>query len=178
MNDPKFKIGDKVWIGRFEPHTTKQIECPDCGGTRHLHVTLWNGEEFDIECKGCARGYDPPSGVIKVYTQRAWAEQDKITGMEISSRGTRYSFEHWDHHYSWEEEFVFDNEEDAKKSAEERAAAYEIDDTARNLAKTKDHKSWAWHVSYHRKNIKEAQRQLDRSTEALHYAQSKAKDVL
>jgi hypothetical protein len=173
--EPKYKVGDVVWIGRFDPYETQQIVCPDCGGTKHIHIALWNGEEFNIECKGCALGYAPPRGFIEVYTQRAYAEKDKITGLEVSSKEIRYHFEHWDRHYVYESEYVFDNEEEAQKCAEKRAAIYEKEDLARNLAKTKDHRSWAWHVHYHRKNIKEAQRQIDRSTEALNYAKSKAK---
>ena len=58
-NETKFAIGDEVWIAHFGSEE-RWLECPDCGGTLAIHVTLFDGTEYDIECETCRRGYEDP----------------------------------------------------------------------------------------------------------------------
>jgi hypothetical protein len=44
------------------------------------------------------------------------------------------------------------------------------------MAKTKDHRSWAWNASYHRRNIKDLERQLEYHRSKLAVCAANAKE--
>jgi hypothetical protein len=67
---------------------------------------------------------------------------------------------------------LFTDEAEAQKVADAHTAK-QVERFVKD--KKERHRSWAWHVSYHRKQIREAQRQIEYATEQLAYAQSKAK---
>lgn len=142
-----FNIDDKVWVASFG-RVAKQIPCPDCGGTKKLHVTLFDGSEFDIACAGCAGGYEPPRGYVTIQEWQADAELHTVTGVQSKKDAPpTYYFEGGRLDYDGR---TFATREEAIARADELRHAYEADENRRLLAKTKDHRSWAWHVHYHR----------------------------
>lgn len=109
----KYKIGDEVWFAEWR-NGEDYITCPDCFGKKFLTVILGDGSQVTIDCAGCALGYEPPRGIVKIYTHGADARQVTITrvntelvnGNEVS----RYSFYGG---YEAEEARLFDEKEDA-----------------------------------------------------------------
>lgn len=85
----EFKIGDQVWLARFEG-VVSSVECPACGGTGRLRVTFHDETQVSIDCANCARGYEPPTGRVTVHERKAIAYPCVVTGMEITAEGTEY----------------------------------------------------------------------------------------
>jgi hypothetical protein len=53
---PKFNIGQTIFYANVS-WTSKDVQCPDCLGTKKWKVTLPSGEEFQHPCNTCRRGY-------------------------------------------------------------------------------------------------------------------------
>lgn len=157
-----FKIGDKVWYARAGRYET-QILCPDCEGSRRVRVIFANNEETSIDCGGCSRGYEGSSGTITEYKFKADVHQTTIDGVDQYRNKTTYKVngnEYMNCYYSFDEKDIFGTEEEAVKRCQELIKE-EVDiERDRLLRKEKDSKTWAWNASYHRKNIKNAERDL------------------
>lgn len=181
MIKPKYNIGDEVWVGRWEPRE-EFVTCPDCGGTRAMKLTLFDGTEYIVECEGCKHGWEGSRGYNKVVRYSAYVEILTISGLEISScgrsgdpqieyrgelsRGTCYTFP---------ENEVFDNKEAALFYAVAKGRQLEIDQEARLYLKEKPAKSWSYHVSYYRQKIKQAKEDLAIYQRKLGIAREKTK---
>jgi len=168
----RFEIGQQVWRPSFD-NEPAYITCPDCGGSGRLRVTFHDETQVSIECKNCSVGYDPPSGRIKCYNRMPRAELETITGCEIGGGKVEWRTSGT---YRVDASELFDNEADCMIAAMAKAAQFDADDRQRILTKEKDTRSWAWNASYHRKCIKEAQRQIEYHTAKLNVAKVKAKE--
>ncbi len=163
-----FKIGDIVYNVEEVRYLSESI-CPDCGGTKHLHVTLFNGEELDIPCETCKNGYHGPRGKVSIYSIGAYVREYTIRGIVTTSNGSSYNLSYWSTyqetcpatgaivarcshpptaHVAAEELYV--TKDIAELKASEQQKILDQENAARAKLKIKDHKSWAWHVSYHR----------------------------
>ena len=173
----RFEIGQQIWIGDFSPLAPVYEICPDCGGTGRLRVTFHDETQVSIDCQNCSVGYDPPTGRVQVYRQLAKARSAIITGLEINGKKTRW---HVDGHSGGyriiDDEDAFLSEAAALAWAEDHAKTYEQEQCDRILQKEKDTRTWAWNASYHRRNIKEAQRSLEYHKSKLAVAVIKAKE--
>ena len=171
-----YNIGDFIWVARAG-QTEKYITCPDCFGTLKLKVILGNGEELSIPCAGCSIGYDPPTGRIKTYEFDAEPENQKIIGIEIQDNITYHVGNNvGDSCYRLVEErdaFKTYNEalERSKQIKEEKIKEEQI----RLARKEHETRSWAWHVHYYRKQIRDAESTIEYARERLGIALPKAK---
>jgi hypothetical protein len=172
----RFEIGQKIWIGEFTALAPDYEICPDCGGTGRLRVTFHDETQVSIECQNCAPGYDPPTGRVVVYRNKARARQAVVSGFENALGKIRW---HVDSTYSGyrivDDEDAFETEEKALAWAEARSEKYEQEQRAKIATKEKDTRTWAWNASYHRRCIKEAERQIAYHTAKLSVAALKAK---
>jgi hypothetical protein len=172
-----FKIGDTVWFARAGQHET-QITCPDCAGTRRIRLILANDEQVSIDCGGCSRGYEGPCGTITEYKFKAEVESFVVGGMEVKTEGVRYYTDTSSGaYYVHEDKDCFVNKEDAVERCKQLIKEAVDRERDRLLKKERDTRSWAWNASYHRRCIKDAQKQLDYHTAKLNVAQAKAKEV-
>lgn len=170
----KFQIGDTAYYakaGRYETQTT----CPDCDGTRRIRLILANNEQVSIDCGGCARGYEGSHGTISEYKFKAEIESFVIGGVNICTEKTQYSTDrsggHW---YTFDEKDVFITRKEAEDRCKELIEEAVTEERNRLLRKEKDTRSWAWNASYHRKQIKQAQKDLTYHTAKLNVAAFKA----
>lgn len=167
-----FQIGDLVWRATWE-YSQSYVTCPDCGGTRALTFVMYDGTEHTIDCAGCASGYEPPRGVLPVGNYKPEASPHTVTGMKLRTEG---GFEYTlNNGFYIGEENLFATKEEAQARAEALGQEKAAEDLSRIYKKEKDTRSWAWHVHYHRREIKEAQRRLDYHTKKLCVAKEKAK---
>lgn len=167
-----FNIDDTVWLASFD-RVEKRVPCPDCGGTKTLHVTLFDGSEFDIQCQGCAGGYEPPKGYVTLFEWEASAERHTVTGVAIRRDAPpHYTFEHGRVDYDGR---TFATEAEAIAKAEELREAFETEENRRLLAKTKDHRTWAWHVHYHRSCAKRHRDQAEYHERMCAHSKAKSK---
>lgn len=182
---PKYEIEQRVFFPQFHCHTQESVVCPDCGGTGRLRVTFHDETTVSIPCENCSRGYEPPTGKILVYCAKGQSIEGTISGIET----TNHQIEYWISYYHVgekevfktrnlvKEENVFLSNEDAQLNADKLASEYEQEERAKIFRKQKDTKSWAWNASYHRKEIKDAERKLEHHRSKLSYAAIKAKET-
>ena len=55
---------------------------------------------------------------------------------------------------------TFATKDEALARADELKAEYEAEENCRFMAKTKDHRSWAWNATYHRQCAEKARKEL------------------
>lgn len=168
---PKFQIGDVVWRATFDS-TEDWVTCPDCGGTKTLKATLFDGTEYIIDCQNCGRGWNDATGVVKLYARLPQAELGRITGVEISSDKIEYRVSP---HWVVDEARLFIDRDSALVCAQKMAAEAREEEERRFLEKGKDTRSWAWHVTYHRSQIKEHERQLEYHRRKLQISREKTR---
>lgn len=181
----KYNVGDDVWCA-ITGTEQKFVKCDHCAGSGVVKVIFGDGEEASINCQNCSKDHwiDCSPGKISYSAFFARPEKMTVVNVEIRENKIKYgvkSQKQIDSNYSgW---YVFESTElcDKKEDAEIRAAALAEERTLKELNaannKVKDYKSWAWNASYHRKCIKEAQKNIDRHTAALNVASVKAKEA-
>jgi len=169
----KFNIGNKVWYA--ERITSEERElCPDCFGKKYLTVVLGDDSKITIECESCKRGYDSPTGYVLYRIQKPAVKEVIINRVEMSEEeGIRYGY---DGCYINMETHFFQTKEEAEKRAIELMEQFNQQERDNFHKKERDTKSWAWHVYYFRRQIKDAEKQIERSKIKLDWANSKAKE--
>jgi len=173
----RFEVGQKIWIAEFSPLAPEHVTCPDCGGTGRLRVSFHDETQVSIDCRNCAPGYEAPTGWIIVHRQKASARQATITGLEMNGTKVRWHADGTENCWRQvDDDEVFDTEADAIAFAQRKAKEWEDRERAKIFEKEKDSKTWAWNASYHRRCLKEAQRQVEYHTSKLNVASLKAKE--
>lgn len=174
--DLRFKIGDMAWIASFDSCDDGVI-CPDCGGTGRLRVIFHDETQVSIACQNCAVGYDPPTGRVRVYKRTPRVQHVHINGFEVGANETRFRLGYSDNCYhTVADKDLFDTQEEAQTASENKCVELDEADKQKVLTKEKDTRTWAWNASYHRKQIKEANRQIVYHTAKLTVAAIKAKE--
>lgn len=182
MNKPKYQIGDVVWVGEWKAYEVSE-PCPDCGGTRALKVILFDGTEYIIECEGCKRGYEGPYGIVRRTAYRPVVVELQVQGVGQGCWSDEIG--KWKYQVGYEaggtcyqeiiEDEVFIDEQSALNFAISKGRQLEINEAARVLMKDKPAKTWAWHVTYHRREIKRAEKNLVYHTAKLNAAKGHVK---
>ena len=175
MSEPKYNIGEILWRASFEA-TDNHITCPDCGGSGQLTVTFHDGESVSIECEGCSIGYDPPTGRIRIYDRGAVVERITITGYTVGEDGVEYRAKSFRGGcYIFDEGDLFTDRVEAEKRGKELALKADVKEREQIANKEKPARTWAWNASYHRKQLKEANRNIVYHTAKLNAANLKIK---
>lgn len=173
-----FNIGDTVWFARAGQFET-QITCPDCNGSRRIRLILANDEQVSIDCGGCARGDKGSFGTITEYKFKAHVESFVIGGIETSPQETRYSTDRSSGaYYTHDGKDVFATQEEASERCKQLIKEATDRERDRLLKKEKDTRTWAWNASYHRRNIKEAEKQLNYHRAKLAIADARKKEPI
>lgn len=165
----KYKIGDKVWYAKREV-TQKTVECPDCFGNRYLTVIKGDGSQVTIDCAGCASGYDPPLGCVTYWEQATDVIEIVIDRVEETATKVEYGFSGV---YSVKETDLFCNKESAEARALDLADKHNQEELDKINRKEKHNRTWAWHVTYHAREIKRLREQLVYHTAKLDVAKAK-----
>ena len=171
MNN-EFNIGDTVWFARCKS-IKKHIPCDACQGQKYLTVFMGDGSQVTIDCAGCQSGYDPPTGYVVFYESVADSVCTKIDRINITADGVEYITTEG---YSGKD-CMFATKEEADLKAAELGKEYEAERKHRlEHTKENDKRTWAWNASYHRRKIKENQKQVEYHTAKLNVADIKAKE--
>jgi len=154
----RFSIGDKVFTATYSRKETR-ITCPDCGGSKRVKVTLFDGTEILIACGGCdPGGFEPSRGFIKKYKFQVVVAQRTVTGIRESMQSLEYEVDGTNCHcYIMKSEAVFETEQEAVAYGESQKETTQAEENKRFLAKTKNEKSWAWNYSHHMKCLAAAE---------------------
>lgn len=168
----KYELGQEVWWARFDA-TESSVLCPDCFGKRHITCIMGDGTEVAVDCENCKVGFEEFSrGRIKIYDRAPRAEKTTIVGMDASYEKVEYKVPN---SYRVHEDRLWETEEAALEMAQILADDASSEELARIANKENNTKSWAWNATYHRKQIKRAQRDIDYHTKKLDVAREKAK---
>lgn len=171
----KYKMGDTVWFASANS-SQKSEPCPDCFGKRYLTVIKGDGEQVTIDCAGCASGYDPPKGFVTYWKWAVDVELVTIDRVEITPKGVTYGFSGFRGRYSADEERLFNTKEEATAKAQLISEEHNAEEIAKIHRKEKHNHTWSWNACYHRRCIKDAEKQLAYHTEKLNVAKEKARD--
>lgn len=176
MSKPKFQIGDEVWRASTQTRPVK-FTCLECAGKGYLTVILGDDTRVTIACDCCRRGYEGSNGYHDQYEHFEVVEQGRVSGVEVSEDTFEYRVPAGGCS-SWcvKESELFSDEASAQVRAGELSK--ERTQTAANLPclKHKGDRSWSWNVTYYRRSIREAQRQIEQHTASLNYALTRVKD--
>lgn len=163
MKEPKFKIGDTAFRASYDKQP-KWITCPDCLGSKHVKMILGDGTEVTIECGGCdPGGYEPSKGVIRQYDYVTVVKEFTVTGVNVRAEEINYELNNFGggSYYSSDEKDLFETREEAQADGERQRREHEAEENKRFMAKTKNHHSWKWNATYHRRCIADLERQLE-----------------
>ncbi len=168
----KYEIGQSVWVATWDS-SENYVTCPDCGGTGRIRVIHHDDTVMSIECAGCSLGYDPPTGRVRVYDRRPRAELTYIVGVEITAGKTE-----WNTKGRWhlDEAEIYETEDEALAAAVLKAEKADREEREKIATKEKPTRTWSWNAHYHRRQIKDAERNLKHHTAKLAVARLKAKE--
>lgn len=165
MKEPRFKVGDVVWVARVESGPRMRT-CPVCFGKLKVVVELGDGEtRVEVPCEYCKRGFEGPSGQEGYYEFSASPTTFTITGMDIAI-GTdgvmkvRYRSGTDSGWSSMDEEDCFATREETLPRCAELVAAQEEEQKAKEGRKVKVNQSYSWNVGYHRTQARELRRRI------------------
>lgn len=164
--DTTIKLGDLVWVA-IAKGKRKTIICPDCFGTGQLDVILKDGTTHSIDCRGCEEGYRGPQGTIVTWEYEPSVEAHTVTKIE-QDIGSPPEYRAGCSYYKAED--VFLTREDAAAHAVVLAEQQAKDEADKINRKEKDAKTWAWNVHYHRRCIRDAQKNIEYHTSKLNVA--------
>lgn len=172
----KFNIGDHAWLARAGQNQI-WVTCSECLGSGRLRVILGDNSEVSIECVCCDRGYEGSPGKRQTYSFVSEAHVVIITGLEANVRGETIHIRYSSACYHLEEENLFATREEAEARALVLVQEHEAEEAKRLRYKEKDHKTWAWNVSYWRREIRDAQKVIERAQARLNVAPHNPKEA-
>lgn len=172
----KFNLGDRVFIVR-QGQTNKYATCPDCQGNRYLTVIMGDDSRVTIPCTGCQYGYENPRGVVRYYEYASEIEVGTIGAVKIVDDTFEYEVPASGGAY-WckQESEVFATREEAEAYGKVLIAEHNKEALENIKKKHKDHRSWAWNATYHRKCIREAEKQIEYHSARLDWANQVKKE--
>jgi hypothetical protein len=151
-----YNVGDEVWCA-WARIVKKERVCPDCLGQKYLTLIMGDGSEVSVDCENCKRGWRSPYGKVEYYEFAADVSYATIKKVEIEKDKIRYTFTD---NYVCDSDKVFGLEKDARAKADELAKAKTEEKKRDMQQKDKPSHNWAWHASYHRRCIANAERDL------------------
>lgn len=173
----KYNIGDKVWYAERKSVTKREV-CPDCFGKLYLTVIKGDDSQVTIECAGCQSGYEHPKGYINYCSHENDVREVVIQGLDVRPYSeVEYKFNCTE--CSWrnaKESELFTTKEEAEIKAKELAEDWNKEQIANIHRKEKNNRTWSWNAYYHRKQIKEAERQIEYHSKKLDYAKQCVKE--
>lgn len=158
----EYIIGDMVWWAHADTkHVTK--DCPVCFRSRKVTVILGDGEHVETPCDFCGKGYEGPRGYIEEYEWVAAVKQVTIDRKEVHESNGERKIDYYNGQYqTLESNDIFAEKTGADARILEKIAEHEVE-VARNIAVRKEYntKSYSWHVGYHRREIKKAEKSIE-----------------
>lgn len=165
----KFNIGDRVYHATWDQHHKESRTCPECGGTGKIRVIRYDHSVAHISCVNCSTPFASSTGKVDVYIPTAYVDSHIISGMEISGDQVTYKANlGWGCYMHLDEKDTFATVEEAQVKAEREA---EVE--AEFNQKHDRSQDWAWNASYHKKQIKEAEKSIAYHTKKLNVANLK-----
>ena len=157
----EYNIGDKVWWATCGQEQIT-IDCPICFRAKKVVLILGNGEKIEAPCEYCVRGFEEPKGFTNEYRLISEVKEIAITGKEVredeKGRNIEYRYQNYCLCYG---DSIFDTKEEAEVRVVQKIKEYEDSEVLRNAyRKKKNQTHYSWSVGYHRKRLKDAERDI------------------
>lgn len=171
----KYNIGDKLY---FVTHDSveRRVTCPCCFGKKYVTIIVGDGTEHTLDCEECRSGYDPPRGYVIRHDSEYTVRNVTIGRVEQHHEKTEYGVDcsecSW---YRAEEADLFTDPFEAQKEVLVRQQAEDERIKEQETKKFDPRKTWGWHVSYYRKMLNNAQRDIETATRKLNAAKEHVK---
>ena len=165
-----FKIGDQVWWARTE-NTEIRITCPECLGKRFITVILGDDTRHTIPCICCESGWEGSRGWLVGWRHEVNVTTTVVIGVRMTAEETEYQLPE-----SYLTKDLYATKDEAEERAMELVKERDADELRRMHCKEKDTRSWAWNVHYHRKCIRDAEKQIEYHRAKLDVAKLRAKE--
>lgn len=163
--------GTKVFLASYE-NREFIMKCPDCFGKRFLMVILGDDSRVTIACEGCSAGYDPPTGINKLYQASGRVVEATVTGIDVREGKVEY---HTTAGYR-ESYDVFRTREEAEIRAKVVGDEQAHRDLLHFFGKEQPTRKWSWNATYHRREAKNAKQSLAYHTAKLDEAAKHIKE--
>lgn len=171
-----YNIGDKVWYAKRQSKKEK-VTCPECFGKRYLTVILGDDSKVTIDCAGCTAGYNSPTGYVTYYKRDIDVSKVTIGGIRITCDCVEYEINKTSCSCNIvKDSDIFWGRIEAEVRAKELAEEWNKEQLAKIHRKVKNNHTWSWHVHYHRKQIRDAEKTIEYATKQLNVAKDKAKE--
>lgn len=160
MDKPPFQLGDTVYVVQGCRCVPVEKTCPVCFGKRCVTVILGNGKLENVMCEYCGNGYEGPRGYVVDHEPQFAVRQAIITGASFTNHKWEFALDYG--RTGTGESELFRDEESAEaaraKLMEEIKKEEACASTNRlNYSKTK----LTWRVGYHRKRIRDLEREVE-----------------
>jgi hypothetical protein len=170
--EPPFAFGQTVYKVYASAHARESTICPICFGKRIVTLILGDGSQQEVACDDCGRGCDGPTGEVYRWGPVSSVRECIVTGMKQYD-GT-WEIALGNDHARLNENLVFVTHEEAEARRAELHAKCERDaEDAWGARRQMLGKSVPWRVSYHRREIKDAERRIAWHSRQLHEDQAK-----
>ena len=159
-NEHEFNIGDKVFWARYANQPVTR-ECPVCFGNKEVTLVLGNGEQIKTACNYCEVGFSESTGVRTEYEYVSDVKEVVIDGKEVSENSEERLISYRFGSYVLDNQ-IFLTKAEAEEKVKEMISQTELDTElrAKNI-RDMGMKKYSWHVGYHRKYIKDLEKQLE-----------------
>ena len=160
MDKPPFQLGDTVYVVQECRSVPVQKTCPVCFGKRCVTVILGNGELENVLCEYCGNGYEGPRGYVVDHEPQSAVRQAIITGASFTNCKWEFALD-YGRTGTGESELYRDEESAeaarAKLMEETKKEEASVLTNRVNYSKTK----LTWRVGYHRKRIRDLEREAE-----------------
>lgn len=165
-----FDIGCEVWWAHTQ-NAALRITCPECLGKRFITVVLGDDTKHTIPCICCERGWEGSLGELIGWRHEVKVIKTVVTGVRMTADDTEYQLPE-----GYLTKDLYATKEEAEERARELVKERDAEELRRMHSKEKDTRSWAWNVHYHRKCIRDAEKQIEYHKAKLDVAKLKAKE--
>jgi len=156
------KVGDVLWMAKFRA-CAKQRRCSICKGRKSVWVVNVEGEEWEVACESCGKGFDASPGVETYYDEAPEAVRFEVAsiprvtvepgGVVIELRSTSGDYATFASLYADEAAAWLTSVQNMRQRETENMTH----DAKRNQIVVENH---AWSVRYHQDQIKDAERRM------------------
>jgi len=156
-----YNIGNEVWYASRKS-TREKVICPECFGQKYLTVILGDDSQVTIDCAGCSAGIDPPKGYITYYKQEIDVSLVVINGIRTYPEYVEYEINKTSCSCNIiKDTDIFSTRKEAEIRAKELAEEWNKEQLDKIHRKEKNNHTWSWHVHYHRKQIRDAEKTIE-----------------
>lgn len=156
----EYNIEDKVFWAKYRYTEVKKV-CPICFGKLLVMITLGNGDTVKTPCEYCQIGFSESRGYVIENEYVPSIDLIDITSKEVNETSDRRDISYGYSNYVLDGQ-IFDTKEEAEQKVQEMIKAQDDENKRRNKYVNEEKlKKISWHIGYHQRNIREAEKQIE-----------------